>query len=155
MNMDASAELHDNNTGEELVELMYEVDITAVPGVTVNQDQMDRTRHDVGAPQAHMDLPLVRSTPINEFNNAEAVLSGAFFQLFPYGKGEFVQARQRNVTWDSCSSIPISETSKTCGSSMQYELGITANRLSCSNMPQAWRVREGKYQRDTPPISIR
>ncbi len=47
----------------------------------------------------YLPLPTLRSTPLNEFNRSQALLSLACPGLFPRGLADFVQPRQRNITY--------------------------------------------------------
>ncbi|KAG4268366.1 hypothetical protein FPRO04_12472 [Fusarium proliferatum] len=49
--------------------------------------------------EPQLEMPHIRSTPLNEFNRSQALLSLAFPTLFPTGEGDFVEPRQRSVTY--------------------------------------------------------
>ncbi|CZR49932.1 uncharacterized protein FPRO_16137 [Fusarium proliferatum ET1] len=48
---------------------------------------------------SELEMPHIRSTPLNEFNRSQALLSLAFPTLFPTGEGDFIEPRQRSVTY--------------------------------------------------------
>ncbi len=49
--------------------------------------------------QAHLELPSIRSTPLDEFNRSQALLSLAIPGLYPEGKADFVTPRQRTISY--------------------------------------------------------
>ncbi len=44
-------------------------------------------------------MPTIRPTPLNEFNRSQALFSLACPSLYPYGKADFVQPRQREINY--------------------------------------------------------
>lgn len=51
-------------------------------------------------PQPYIELPAIRSTPLNEFNRSQALLSLAFPTLYPNGQADFIAPRQRSIRYD-------------------------------------------------------
>lgn len=49
--------------------------------------------------QQYLRMPDIRSTPLNEFNRSQPLLSLAFPTLYPRGQANFVQPRVRSVTY--------------------------------------------------------
>ncbi|SCV61241.1 unnamed protein product [Fusarium fujikuroi] len=49
--------------------------------------------------EPQLEMPHIRSTPLNEFNRSQALLSLAFPTLYPTGQGDFIEPRQRSVTY--------------------------------------------------------
>ncbi|KAF5578398.1 ATP-dependent DNA helicase PIF1 [Fusarium pseudoanthophilum] len=49
--------------------------------------------------EPQLEMPHIRNTPLNEFNRSQALLSLAFPTLYPTGEGDFVEPRQRSVTY--------------------------------------------------------
>ncbi|KAF5711868.1 ATP-dependent DNA helicase PIF1 [Fusarium mundagurra] len=49
--------------------------------------------------EPQLEMPNIRSTPLNEFNRSQALLSLAFPTLFPTGQGDFVEPRQRGIQY--------------------------------------------------------
>lgn len=91
-------------------------DSAAVPNFIAAQPDIDRLRaHLTGqdAPeghiplqevepvrQAHITMPHVRPTPLNEFNRSQALLSLAFPSLYPNGQADYIAPRQRSIRYD-------------------------------------------------------
>ena len=49
--------------------------------------------------QHQLEIPSIRSTPLNEFNRSQALLSLAFPTLYPQGRAEFVKTRLRSIDY--------------------------------------------------------
>ena len=79
-------------------------EFAAIPDLLAEQTEIERMRQDAGNVQrgpVHLTQPDIRSTPLNEFNSSQALLSLAFPTLFPQGKAEFVTSRLRKVDYAS------------------------------------------------------
>ncbi|KAM4067942.1 ATP-dependent DNA helicase PIF1 [Hirsutella rhossiliensis] len=83
-------------------------DAAAVPNFIAAQADLERLRaqledHEPVPPeqiplrQAHIEMPNIRSTPLNEFNRSQPLLSLAFPTLYPTGQADFVAPRQRTI----------------------------------------------------------
>ena len=83
-----------------------DMEIAAVPNTLAQDDQLETLRQQVhsGAPQDtelppvqsqraqhQLEIPSIRSTPLNEFNRSQALLSLAFPTLYLQGRAEFVK----------------------------------------------------------------
>ncbi|KAF4952454.1 hypothetical protein FSARC_12626 [Fusarium sarcochroum] len=49
--------------------------------------------------EPQLEMPHIRSTPLNEFNRSQALLSLAFPTLLPMGEGDFIEPRERGVQY--------------------------------------------------------
>ncbi|KAH7465030.1 hypothetical protein FOMA001_g17026 [Fusarium oxysporum f. sp. matthiolae] len=88
-----------------------EVDQSAVPDLLPEDTEMEALRsHVLGeergehlpvrpSTQHQLDMPDIRRTPINEFNQLQALLSLAFPTLFPRGQADFVEPRLRPIKY--------------------------------------------------------
>jgi ATP-dependent DNA helicase PIF1 len=91
-----------------------DVEVAAVPNTLAQDEQLETLRQQVHgrAPegtqlppvqsqQAHhqLEIPSIRSTPLNEFNRSQALLSLAFPTLYPEGRAEFVRPRRRPIKY--------------------------------------------------------
>ncbi|KAM4063873.1 ATP-dependent DNA helicase PIF1 [Hirsutella rhossiliensis] len=83
-------------------------DAAAIPNFIAAQADLERLRaqledHEPVPPeqiplrQAHIEMPNIRSTPLNEFNRSQPLLSLAFPTLYPTGQADFVAPRQRTI----------------------------------------------------------
>ncbi|KAI0536659.1 hypothetical protein GGR58DRAFT_380385 [Xylaria digitata] len=97
---------NDPITDEKLAELMNQVDVTGVPDLVARQEELELLReevrgHDEARQQRHLELPAVRTTPLDEFNRSKPLISIAFPTLFLRGMAEFVKARSRSVKFNT------------------------------------------------------
>ena len=90
-----------------------DVEVSAVPNTVAQDEQLETLRQQVhgGAPrgtqlppvqeqvQNGLEIPSIRSTPLNEFNQSQALLSLAFPTLYPEGRAEFVRPRRRPIKY--------------------------------------------------------
>lgn len=89
-------------------------DEAAVPNMLANQSELDQLRAHldpefVPSPQIplhqdpreahHLPMPSIRRTPIDEFNHSQALFSLACPSLFPKGLADFVEPRQRSISY--------------------------------------------------------
>ena len=90
-----------------------ETEAAAVPNTLAQDDQLETLRQQVHSrvpqdtqlppvqsqAQHQLEIPSIRSTPLNEFNRSQALLSLAFPTLFPQGRAEFVKTRLRSIEY--------------------------------------------------------
>ncbi|KJZ69378.1 hypothetical protein HIM_11239 [Hirsutella minnesotensis 3608] len=88
-----------------------EVDQSAVPDLLPEDTEMEALHsHVLGeerdkplaarqSTQHQLELPDIRRTPINEFNQSQALLSLAFPTLFPLGQADFIEPRLRPIKY--------------------------------------------------------
>ena len=88
---------------DEVIDSEVELDeeereVAAVPDLLAEHSEIEQLQHAVGA-VPHLTQPGFRSTPLQEFNRSQPLLSLAFPTLFPHGEAEFVNARVRRVDY--------------------------------------------------------
>ncbi|PWI63922.1 hypothetical protein PCL_03007 [Purpureocillium lilacinum] len=88
-----------------------EVDQSAVPDLLPEDTEMEALHsHVLGeerdeplparpATQHQLEMPDIRRTPINEFNQSQPLLSLAFPTLFPCGQADFIEPRLRPIKY--------------------------------------------------------
>jgi len=82
-----------------------EREVAAIPDLIANHSELEQMQREAGvaagvqAVAPHLTQPAFRSTPLNEFNRSQALLSLAFPTLFPTGEAEFVTPRLRHVSY--------------------------------------------------------
>ncbi|KJZ70452.1 hypothetical protein HIM_10154 [Hirsutella minnesotensis 3608] len=88
-----------------------EVDQSAVPDLLPEDTEMEALHSHVlgeerdaplparAATQHQLEIPNIRRTPINEFNQSQALLSLAFPTLFPRGQADFIEPRLRPIKY--------------------------------------------------------
>lgn len=91
-------------------------DEAAVPDVLIAQSELDQLRGAVEPRSGQVEVPIplqpsdprnahqlsmpsIRNTPLNEFNHSHALLSLACPTLYPNGAADFVEPRQRSITY--------------------------------------------------------
>lgn len=85
----------------------HDVEAAAVPNFFANQTDLEmlhnhmQNRGPAEQPplQPFIQMPEVRSTPLSEFNRTQPLLSLAFPTLYPRGQADYIEPRQRTITY--------------------------------------------------------
>jgi hypothetical protein len=111
--LDNEAISNEADTNNEANFEVEDAEVAAVPNTLAQDEQLETLRQQLhgGAPQGtqlppveeqaqhQLEIPSIRSTPLNEFNRSQALLSLAFPTLYPEGRAEFVKNRLRPIKY--------------------------------------------------------
>lgn len=70
-----------------------------VPDFTADENELELLRLQVQPERQHLSMPSFRSTPVQEFNSSQPILSWAFPTLYPTGQADFLAPRTRTVSF--------------------------------------------------------
>ncbi|KAJ7048027.1 hypothetical protein C8F01DRAFT_966221, partial [Mycena amicta] len=73
------------------------------PNLQSGLTEFEKLQAAAGAPEIVLTMPAVQGTPINE-NSAQHIAVDAFPTLFPTGRADFKEAREKKVTMDEWAS---------------------------------------------------